>query len=93
MAKTPSTMTDAHGMVSRWTHQGKSPFYFFFHHCLGNGYGTSRADKVGFRGDGFFIGYTKVDPLNVFIGDQIRFKFHDPFNVEDSLFGDLVLGV
>lgn len=80
-------------MVAGRPNQGEPVVNRFFHHRPGNGFGTTRADKVGFGHHLPDIRIGEMDPLHVLDIHDFGFVLMNAVNIEKPLFHHLILGI
>jgi len=86
-------MNHPHGMVPRRAHQGEASTDPFFEHLDPDGLCASGTDEMRFGGHPRLIRHAEMHPANVPHVRQVRLELDDPFQVQDSFFEHLVLGV
>ena len=93
VAEAARTVGDAHGMMSRWPHQGEALVDLSLQHRHADGFGPAGADEMGFGGDAPGVRNAEMDALDVGQSHGVRLELDDPLDVEQALLEDLVLGV
>jgi hypothetical protein len=93
IAKTPGPMDHPHGVMARGADQSEASFNLPIENRHADCLGAAGTDKVRFRHHIPDIRDAKMDPLDVFDRHQIGFELYNAFDVEDSLFENLVLCV
>ncbi len=86
-------MHDPHGVVSRGPDKRKPPFNLLFHDGHTNCFGPSGTDEMRLGHHFPRIGDAKMYPADIIERDQVRLKFGNAGNVQQSFFPDLILGI
>ncbi len=93
VAEPPGAVHDQHGVMARRPNEGEGVVDFFPQDFVGRGDGSAGGNQVGFGDDGAGVGYANVGPVDVLDGGQARFELDDVFEIEETLFEDLVLRI
>jgi hypothetical protein len=80
-------------MMAGRANQSETSCNIFFEHLHADFLRPPCAYQVRVGDYAPLIGNAEVDALNVFYLGNVRLEFHDPFNVENTLFAYLVLCV
>src|SRR5208337_401964 len=83
IAEASSPVHHSHGVMAGRTNQGKTAFDILFENLHADSLRAAGAYQVRFGDHAQLIRNAEVDPLNILSRGNIRFEFHDPFNVEN----------
>jgi hypothetical protein len=75
------------------TYQGKATVHPALQHRLGDCFASSCGYIMAFSENSLHPRHTKMDTLDVSCRSQIGIEFHQAFDVQDTLFENLVLGI
>ncbi|OQB52081.1 MAG: hypothetical protein BWX99_02633 [Deltaproteobacteria bacterium ADurb.Bin151] len=91
VAETPCAVGDQHGMMAWWPYQGKGVVNFAAQYFLRSGNCPAGGNEVGIRCQVLRIGNANMAAVDISVGGNARFVFHNIRKIQQAFFENLIL--